>query len=61
VKGPEEKRPTLTRDDIATITEINRQHVRLLERLKEAILDGDSLEEHAVARELVGLPKETAQ
>ena len=33
----------------------------LLRRLKAAILDGDSREEHAIARELVGLPPEPAQ
>jgi hypothetical protein len=54
-------RSPLTRADIEAIMQIQRKHVTLLFRLKEAILTGDSLLEHEVARELVGLPKETPQ
>ena len=58
---PEDKKPALTRADIETILEIGRERKALLFRLKQAILNGDSLLEHEVARELVGLPKETTQ
>lgn len=49
----------LTREDIEAILDVGRQRAAILYRLKQAILDGDSALEHAIAREVCGLPKET--
>ena len=54
-------KPPLSRADIEEIMRIDREHAALLVRLKEAILAGDTLLEHELAREIVGLPKEVAQ
>jgi hypothetical protein len=55
------KKPPLSRADIETIMRVGRERAALLYRLKEAILNGDSLLERQLAREIVGLPKEVAQ
>ena len=62
-KMPEDKdrKPPLTRAEIEVILRIEREHAALLLRLKQAILAGDSLLEHQLAREVVGLPKEITQ
>jgi hypothetical protein len=56
----DEKLP-LTRADVQSILEIGAHRKALLERLRAAILSGDTLLEHEVARELAGLPNEIAQ
>jgi hypothetical protein len=63
MKPPEDNRekPALTRADIEAIMRIDREHAQRLHRLKQAILDGDTLLERALAREIVGLPKEITQ
>jgi hypothetical protein len=61
MKPPEDKKPPLSRADMETIIRIGRERAVLLARLKEAILTGDGLLEHQLARELVGLPKEATQ
>jgi len=53
--------PPLSRADIETILEVERQRAEKLRQLKAAILNGDSLLEHQLAREVVGLPKEREQ
>ena len=57
-KRKNEKLP-LTRADVEIILEIERKRAILIERLKQSILDGDSRLEHALARQVCGLPKET--
>jgi len=54
-------KPPLTHAEVEVIIEVARYRVRLLYELKQAILDGDNDREHAIARELCGLPKEAAQ
>jgi hypothetical protein len=63
MKPPEDNRekPALTRADIEAIMRIDRERAALLYRLKQAILDGDMPLERALAREIVGLPKEVTQ
>jgi hypothetical protein len=58
-RGSKEKQP-LTPADIRTVLEIGEHRKALLERLRAAILAGDARREHAIARELAGLPKEDA-
>jgi len=60
MKNPEDKMP-LTRADMEAILAAGRERVQLLYELKSAILDGDSEREHALAREICGLPKEAAR
>jgi hypothetical protein len=60
-KPEEQKRPALTRADIETIMRLDREHAQRLHQLKQAILDGDTLLEHALAREIARLPKEATQ
>jgi hypothetical protein len=57
----DEKTPAITSHQARTILEIGEKRRILLVRLKAAILDGDSRAEHAIARELVGLPPDPAQ
>jgi hypothetical protein len=57
----DDKPPAITPNQARLILEIAEEHRKLLERLKAAILDGDSRAEHAIARELVGLPPDPAQ
>jgi hypothetical protein len=57
----DEKSPAVTPHQARTILEIGERRRMLLVRLKAAILDGDSRAEHAIARELVGLPPDPAQ
>jgi hypothetical protein len=62
-KEPEhkdEKKP-LTRADVETILETGAHRKALLDRLRAAILAGNTLLEHEIARELAGLPKEIPQ
>jgi hypothetical protein len=54
----DEKTPAITPHQARTILEIGEKRRVLLFRLKQAILDGDGSAEHAIARELVGLPPE---
>jgi hypothetical protein len=54
----DEKTPAITPHQARIILEIGEKRRMLLERLKAAILDGDSRAEHAIALELVGLPPE---
>jgi hypothetical protein len=61
MKKPEDDKPPLTRADVEAILEIERQRAEKLRQLKAAILNGDSLLEHQLAREVVGLPKEREQ
>ena len=56
-----DRRPPLTRAEIEAILRIEREHAALLLRLKQAILAGDTMLEHQLAREVVGLPKEVTQ
>jgi hypothetical protein len=60
---PEEKRdkPPITRAEAQTMLEIAMQRRALMLRLRQAILAGDTLLEHQIARELTGLPEETKQ
>ena len=58
-EAKDEKQP-LSRSDAETILEIGAHRKALLERLRAAILAGDTLLEHEIARELAGLPRETA-
>jgi hypothetical protein len=51
----------LSRAELDAIMQVVRERAVLLLRLKEAILNGDSLLEHQLAREVVGLPKEVTQ
>ena len=51
----------MTRAEIETILRVEREHAALLLRLKQAILAGDTMLEHQLAREVVGLPKEVTQ
>jgi hypothetical protein len=51
----------ITRIDAQTILELGLHRKKLLERLRKAILAGDQLLEHQIARELAGLPEETKQ
>ena len=57
----DDKTPAITPHQARTILEIGERRRMLLVRLKAAILDGDSRAEHAIARELVGLPPDPAQ
>jgi hypothetical protein len=57
----DDKPPAITPHQARTILEIGEKRRMLLVRLKAAILDGDSRAEHAIARELVGLPPDPAQ
>jgi hypothetical protein len=59
-KENDEKNP-ITRADVQAILEIGAHRKALLERLRAAILTGDTLLEHEIARELAGLPKEITQ
>jgi hypothetical protein len=63
MKGPHDKpdKLPLTRADVETILEIERKRAALVEQLKQSILNGDSILEHQLAREVCGLPKETMQ
>jgi hypothetical protein len=57
----DDKPPAITPHQARLILEIGEKRRVLLVRLKAAILDGDSRAEHAIARELVGLPPDPAQ
>jgi len=61
MKERDSDRPPLTHTEVEVILQIARHRVRLLYELKQAILDGDSAREHAIAREVCGLPKEAAR
>jgi len=54
----DDKPPAITPHQARLILEIGEKRRVLLERLKAAILDGNDRAEHAIARELVGLPPE---
>lgn len=60
MKDEPDKLP-LTRSDIDTILRIGQERAALLFQLKQAILAGDTLLEHQIAREVCGLPKEVTQ
>jgi hypothetical protein len=57
----DDKPPAISPHQARTMLEIGEKRRQLLVRLKTAILDGDSRAEHAIARELVGLPPDPAQ
>jgi hypothetical protein len=63
MKEPKDKgeKPPPTRTDVQTIIEIGAHRKALLERLRAAIMTGDTLLEHEIACELAGLPKEVPQ
>lgn len=56
----EEKLP-LSLEDVRTILDVARRRAALVAQLKQAILNGDTILEHELAREVCGLPKETTQ
>lgn len=58
---PEDEKPPITRAQMETILRTGRERAELLYRLKQAILAGDMLLEHQLAREVCGLPKEVTQ
>ena len=50
-----DQKPALTRADIETILQIERERAALMHRLKEAVLGKDTSATLALAREVVGL------
>jgi hypothetical protein len=57
LKGTEGDKPTITREQAATVLELARRHAAQLKELKEAIESGNRNLEHELARKLVGLPE----